>query len=202
MFIDTDTIRFLDEMALWAGFGREDYPHRSLSPTSAGDWKGQSIVACVFRYPDNAQAYLDATLPELYCLGGRLKGVIRVLRGTGTDMDGDLDMYIAVISGIDIELHPEDRTNEDKFGPEVTPTPADVLEKNANDSEPPSDKQVAYLRDLCNALGISEGCLIGLGIQTGRIGQHHTDRNTRALTDLTRSEIGGLFAFVPWLRER
>ena len=96
--ISNDAIAIMEETAKRVGFGyREDYPHRGKSPISAGDWKGDSVAVCVFNDHAHATRFISECLPQLDTLGDVSGGdVVRIPHASGNDM------YVAVISGIDL----------------------------------------------------------------------------------------------------
>ncbi len=70
MFISDRAIEHMEKTAQSVGFGnRNDYPFRGSSAISCGDWKGNSIAACVFADERQAQEYLAKAMPELTGLG-------------------------------------------------------------------------------------------------------------------------------------
>ena len=90
------------------------------------------------------------------------------------------------------------------YGPDVHPTPAPVLERNLTDQYRGTRRQIAFIGRLCAKKGIDQAELICLGIQEGRI---HPNRVNlvksalpNALEQLTRPEVGALFAFRDWLK--
>ena len=92
--ITNDALERMDRLAHEIGFGhRDDYPHRSASAISAGDWKGHSIVACVFAHDSHAQQWAQACKDKLAAVDGV----------TATVMPGTAEgLRVAVISGTDL----------------------------------------------------------------------------------------------------
>ena len=93
-----------------------------------------------------------------------------------------------------------------KYGTEVNPTQFHVLEQNLREQRRGTEKQVATLDRLCHSKGITQTELVRLGVQERRL---HPDRAnlvksdaSDALLQLSFPEIGGLFAFVPWLKSQ
>lgn len=87
------------------------------------------------------------------------------------------------------------------YGEEVRPTPEEVLEANMAHRQRGTRQQVFYLASLCRQRGITESMLIQLGVDQDRL---HRARQSVAdaggsLEELTRPEVGGLFAFQEWL---
>ena len=145
--------------------------------------------------PEHAEDYLGTCLVALDALGGGLKGDVLTV-----SLENGDEMYIAVLTATDLVAASE--VSEGKYGPEVHPTPADILEQNSRDPRSPTYKQVSALRHLCTQKGLTESHLITLGVQEQRLSPKHAENGgTAELTSLTRSEIGGLFAFVDWLKQ-
>ena len=98
MSISKLALEHAERTALAIGFGpRDDYPHLSDSPTSAGDWKGHSIIACVFADRSHADTFVGQCLEELDDLGGVISGQVGQL---SNDHGGE--MYFAVVDGMDL----------------------------------------------------------------------------------------------------
>ena len=90
-----------------------------------------------------------------------------------------------------------DRLAELSGHSQIHQTPHEVLVSNMSDSKAGSYKQLLFLRYLCQRLEITENDLVGMGIEEGRL---HPARSNllqwdNPMDQLTRSEIGGLFAF-------
>lgn len=90
-----------------------------------------------------------------------------------------------------------DRLAELSGHSEIHQTPHEVLVSNMFDRKAGSYKQILFLRYLCQRLEIAENDFVGMGIEEGRL---HPARSNllqwdNPLDQLTRSEIGGLFAF-------
>lgn len=80
------------------GFGpRDDYPFLGESAVSAGDWKGHSVIACVFADCAHADRFVGQCLEDLDDLGGELSGQVFSL-----DISHGGDMYCAVVNGMDL----------------------------------------------------------------------------------------------------
>ena len=87
-----------EQVAQATGFGpRDDYPFVGASATSAGDWKGHSVVVCVFADREHADTFVGQCLEELDDLGGEISGQVHPL---GVRHGGE--MYVAAINGIDL----------------------------------------------------------------------------------------------------
>ena len=97
----------MERAALDVGFGRRpDYPHLGASPLSAGDWKGDSIVACVFAHEGHAQEFVDKCIPGLRGLGSDVRGVV-------VSVKSEVDrMYIAIITSNDLVAADEQDTGQ------------------------------------------------------------------------------------------
>ena len=201
--ISDPAIKFMEQTAESVGFGpRPDYPYLGASPLSVADWKGSSIAACVFAYPDHAREYLGKCLRALDALGGGLKGDILTVAP-----EGSAEMYIAVLTATDLVAKSEISDGKygpidtNPYGPEVHPTSEEVLERNSHDPRSATHKQVRALQRLCALKGLTERQLIALGVQEQRLSPRHADNGgTGTLASLTQSEIGGLFAFASWLK--
>ena len=101
--ISPEAIEIMEKTARIVGFGhRSDYPHLGKSPISAGDWKGDSIAACVFSDPGNARRYLDDCLATLDALGGGLSGEILTV-----EADSGAILQVAVITATDLVAESE-----------------------------------------------------------------------------------------------
>ena len=91
-------IEHMEQIAQAVGFGsRGDYPHLGATPISAGDWKGDSIAACVFSNRGHAEEYLNRCRSVLTALGDEpTMRVLTVVTPSGNEM------YIAVITATDL----------------------------------------------------------------------------------------------------
>lgn len=172
----------------------------------AADRKGASILFAAFMGQDLAQEWIDACKRELEGLGSDLHTTIQETEAA-PGMDHGWD--VAVVMSIDIvhqsQIEEDDAVNWDlgEYGPEVHPTPPEILLANMSVGRPGTRKQVAFLAALCAHRGVTEADLIRLGIEQKRL---HSSRaeliqqgKDGSLADLTISEIGGLFAFREWL---
>ena len=95
--IDDAVIRAAEGAAQEIGFGtREDYPFLSGSAISAGDWKGDSIITCVFYDSSHAGMWLarcidsmevaDGPKTEVYPIETVAGGMAFIAVITATDM--------------------------------------------------------------------------------------------------------------------
>lgn len=92
--ISDDALELMDRLAREIGFGsRNDYPHLGPSPISAGDWKGSSIVACVFAQDDHARRWVEACKRKLVAVDEVATTVVPY---------GDGGNCVAVIAGTDL----------------------------------------------------------------------------------------------------
>lgn len=171
----------------------------------AADHKGESILFAAFLGQDLAQEWIDACKRELEGVGSDLHTTIQETEappwmGHGWD--------VAVVMSVDIvhQSQIEDGgVNWDlgEYGPEVHPTPPEILLANMSVGRPGTRKQVAFLAALCTRRGITEADLIRLGIEQKRLHPSRAELIQQgkdgSLADLTISEIGGLFAFKDWL---
>ena len=92
-------IELMEQTALSVGFSsRSDYPHLGDSPLSSGDYKGSSIVSCVFSDRGRAESYLGKCLEVLDSLSGEPRGDILevVIPEIGEPM------FVAVITAYDL----------------------------------------------------------------------------------------------------
>ena len=96
--ISDQAIEVAKQAARSTGFSiRMDCSHLGESPISAGDYKGSSIIACVFSHIDNAKMYLGKCSQRLNALGSDLKtDLLMIPTASG------YDMYVAIITGTDI----------------------------------------------------------------------------------------------------
>ena len=197
------------------GFGyRDDYPHLGASPISAADWKGNSIVACVFSEHCRAEQYLDKCRDGLVSLGtDEVEGYIYKLPGPG---NGVLEgQYVAVLIGYDIcaaseycrsceeatdeadsrglcgrcaAVIPDDELPDWTAG--VGRTPIWRLHGNMDERRRGTPPQLGAIRAFAKELGLEGTDLVRLAIRLGRV---HVERDGLDLDDLTFSEVGGLF---------
>ena len=107
--ISDNAIKVMETAAKRVGFcHRDDYPHRGNSPISCGDYKGSSIVSCVFAGSDYARKWVDTCLEELDGLGSAVES--RVMDFDAAYGDGGA---IAVIMAMDLVA--KDEIEDDVF---------------------------------------------------------------------------------------
>ena len=104
MYISDRALEHLENTAQTVGFGRrDDYPFRGHGAVSCGDWKGSSIVACVFFHESQAKEYLAKALPALTALGSEVEGQLVSVSDEGFGDRG----CVAVITATDL-VHIDD----------------------------------------------------------------------------------------------
>lgn len=213
-------IDYVEAVAQRIGFGyRDDYPFLSKSAVSAGDWKGDGVISCVFANKENAVSWLNECAEELVCFSNMSTPKYEIF---DIESPTGMDLYVAVIVGQDIGTYDgillEDTENTIEHErlevpksivcdaarflfPEIHQTASRVLYHNFNESSKGTWKQIRYLRKLCSEADIAESDLIETAIAEKRLWPGHWIREKPlSLENLTRSETGALFAFVEFLK--
>ena len=89
-----------------------------------------------------------------------------------------------------------------KSFPEIHETPFHILETNMQSNQKGTARQISWLQDLCKGAELDEATLIWLGVELGRLHPRRLNMNSEELACLTKPEVGGLIAFVGFLKSR